>query len=246
MNERKGTLFEHLDDLRRVLTVSAIVIMVASAVSFFFLGDWLFKFLTDPLQKFDVKLVYIGITEAFFAKIKLSVLAGFIISLPVILWQIWNFVAPALFPKERRYLLLVIPLSLLLFAIGAIFAYLVVFNFAARYLLVVIRGDLQPMLSVGQYISFLIAFLIPFGAVFETPLVMYYLARFGIIKHSMLAKNRKYVILGIFVAAAALTPGPDVISQVLLAVPLVLLFEIGVLVTRFVKPRREAEKESSS
>ncbi|MHB1126990.1 MAG: twin-arginine translocase subunit TatC [Bacillota bacterium] len=246
MGEQKLSLMGHMDDLRRVFTVTVIAVLVTSTVSFLLFGDQLLHLVTDPLKQYDVQLVYIGITEAFFTKIKLAVLAGILLALPLILWQAWSFIAPALLPKERRYLIMLLPLSLLLFAGGAVFAYLVVFNFAARFLLVVVRGDLQPMLAVGQYVSFLISFVLPFGAVFELPLVIYFLTRLGIVNYTKLTKNRKYVILGIFVLAAVLTPGPDVISQALLAGPLVVLYEAGVLVSRFVKPKAGEQDETPS
>ena len=239
--ENNMTLTEHLGDLRRVLTVSIIAIFVTSIASYAAFGDQLFGLVTEPLKKFDVELIYIGMAEAFVTKIKVAILAGIILALPVILWQIWSFVAPALLPKERRYFILLIPISALLFAGGALFAYLVVFNFAARFLLVVVSGDLTPMLSVGKYVSFLIAFVLPFGAVFELPLVVYFLTKIGLINHRWLARNRKFALFGFFIIAAVLTP-PDVVSQILLAGPMLVLYEIGVIIARFVKPRETMDE----
>jgi len=227
------SLSEHLTDLRKVFTISIIAIVLCSAVTYFVFGNQLYNLITDPLKSLDVKLVYIGMAEAFITKIKIAVLAGVIVAMPIIMFQIWRFLAPALFPKERRLVLLVLPLSIILFAMGVSFAYLVVFEFAARFLLVVVSGDLEPMLSVGPYVSFLISFLIPFGIVFELPMVVFFLARFGIVNHRWLSKNRKFAVLIFFVIGAVLTP-PDVVSQVLLAGPMMLLFEISVLIARFV------------
>jgi len=238
VEEKNLSLKDHLEDLRRVLAVSAVTVLVTTIISYAALGDLLFQLITDPLRQYAVKLIYIGMAEAFFTRIKISFLAGVILALPVILWEIWRFVSPALYPRERRRLLVMLPLSLLLFAAGVAFAYLVVFNFAARFLLVMVSSeDLTPMISIGRYVSFLVSFLIPFGVIFELPLVVYFLARMGLIDYRWLSQKRKYALLVIFTLAAVLTPGPDVISQVMLAGPTYLLYETGVLVARLVRPR---------
>ncbi len=230
------SLSEHLTDLRKVFTVSIVAILICSAITYFVFGNQLYNLITDPLKSLDVKLVYIGMAEAFITKIKIAVLAGVIVAMPIVMFQVWRFLAPALFPKERRLALIILPLAIILFAMGVSFAYLVVFKFAARFLLVVVSGDLEPMLSVGPYVSFLITFLLPFGIIFELPMVMFFLAKAGIVNHRWLSKNRKFAVLIFFVIGAILTP-PDVISQVLLAGPMMLLYEISVLIARFVKPR---------
>ncbi|MBO8167846.1 MAG: twin-arginine translocase subunit TatC [Thermoanaerobacteraceae bacterium] len=241
MEDKNLSLTEHLNDLRKVFTVSLTAILIMSAVSYFAFGEQLLDLISNPLKSLNVKLVYIGMAEAFITKIKIAVLGGVVLAMPVILWQVWQFVGPALFPHERRFVLLVVPLSIILFVMGVVFAYLVVFNFAARFLLVVVSGDLVPMLSVGHYVSFLIAFLIPFGLVFELPMVVYFLTKLGIINHRWMAKNRKFAVLIFFILGAVLTP-PDVISQTLLAGPMLVLYEISVIIARFVKPRQKSEE----
>ncbi len=243
MSDRKDTdlsLVEHLEDLRKVFIVSLIAILVTTVISYFAFGEQLLDLVTGPLEKWDVKLVYIGMAEAFITKIKLAVLTGIIMALPIMSWQVWQFVKPALYPRERRFILTAIPLFAILFASGACFAYFVVFNFAARFLLVVVSDQLVPMLSVGPYVSFLVTFLVPFGLVFELPLVVYLLTRMGFVSYHWLTKNRRFAILICFILGAVLTP-PDIISQVLLAGPMVLLYEISILVARFVKPKPDRQ-----
>jgi len=245
MKEKNLSLAGHLEELRRVLTVSLAAVLVTTIISYSFGSELLYQLITEPLRKFNVQLVYIGVAEAFLTRIKIAFLAGVILALPVILWEIWNFVSPALFPRERRCLLVVLPLSLLLFVAGMAFAYLVVLNFAVRFLLVVVSGSaLLPMISIGHYVSFLVSFLIPFGAVFELPLAVFFLVRMGLIDHRWLSRNRKFAVLAVFVVAAVLTP-PDVISQVLMAAPICLLYEIGVLVARLARPRPAALRQGN-
>ncbi len=237
MEERKLPIGEHLEELRQVLTVSVVAVILATATSYFAWGEELYELVVSPLHTYDVDLVYIGMAEALLARVKLAVLSGLVLALPVILWKVWGFIAPALFPHERRFLLTLIPLALLLFGLGTVFAYLLVFKFVARFLLVMVRAEgLVPMLSIGQYISFLVSFLIPFGLVFELPLVVYFLARIGLLDHRWLSRNRKFALLVFLSVSAVLTP-PDVISQILLTGPMALLYEVGVVVAWLVRGR---------
>ncbi|TDA68738.1 MAG: twin-arginine translocase subunit TatC [Clostridia bacterium] len=234
------TLMEHLEDLRRVLVICAVTLAITTGIVYGFFRRELYDWVTSPLQQYHVPLVFIGLGEAFMTQIKLAFFAGFILALPVILWQVWGFIVPALQPEERRKVRLIVPLSVVLFLAGAAFAYFAVFRFAARFLILVAGPDLQPMISIGQYVSFLISFLLPFGLAFELPLIIYFLAHWGVVSGDWLAKNRKFAILIIFVAAAALTPGPDVISQLLMAGPLLLLYEVSIWAARAAGKGREA------
>lgn len=243
MDENKMEFTEHLKELRKVIIVCIITVLLISSFNYYFWGDRLVNFIIQPLKVLDVKLVYIGIAEAFITKIKLSFLAGLIMSMPVIIYQLWDFIATGLFPTEKKYVLKIMIPSIILFSLGIVFAYMVVFNYATRFLIMVVAGDLTPMLSIGPYVSFLICFLIPFGVMFELPLVVYFLARMGIVNYQFLASKRKYAILLIFVLAAVLTPGPDVVSQILLALPIMILYEISVIIARLVRPKAFAVKK---
>jgi len=236
MSDNKMTIFKHLEDLRRVLVVSAVAIAVASSVAFYY-RDWLMKFITSPVNEFHIKLVYTGMTEGVFTYITLALIAGLIAALPIILWQIWGFIVPALYPNERRWVYILVPTSLLLFAGGLLFAYYSVFRVAVKFF-VMISGDLQPMITIAKYLSFTIWFLLPFGLVFELPLVVMFLTRIGMVTPEFLVKKRKYALLIIFIVAAVLTPTPDPLTQTLMGGPMYLLYEISILVSKMVRKKK--------
>jgi len=231
---KKGemSLMEHLEELRRVLVVCTVAVGVSTGLVYGFFRQQLYDLVTFPLRQYGAPLIFIGLGEAFVTQVKLALAAGFVLALPVVLWQVWGFVVPALRPEERRVVGVTALVSLLMFFAGAAFAYFTVFRFAARFLITVAGPGLKPMISVGHYVSFLISFLIPFGLAFELPVVVYFLARWGLVSSSWLARNRRPVIVIVFVVAAALTPGPDVFSQLLMAGPLLALYEVSILVAR--------------
>lgn len=228
----------HLQELRRMLLVSTVAVLGFTALIFGLWQEQVWQFVVSPLRGYDVALVNIGLPEALFTKFKVCLVAGILLSLPIICWQLWSFFAPALLENERKLVIVLGPLSVLLFLSGAAFAYWGVFRYAARFLLLIAGDDIKPMLSVGQYVSFLISFLIPFGIIFELPLVSYVLSRLEILTPGWLLHNRKYAILGIFVIAAAITPTTDMISQLMMAGPMMLLYEASVVVSRLSVPRR--------
>lgn len=237
--ESEMTLMEHLEELRRVLVVCAVTLGVTTGIVYGFFRQELLDWITAPLQRYNVPLIYIGLGEAFMTQIKLALAAGFVLALPVILWQVWGFIVPALKPEEKRMVGAIVILSVVLFFTGAAFAYFAVFRFAVRFLIVVAGPGLQPMLSIGHYVSFLITFLLPFGLAFELPLVVYFLARWGVVSGDWLVKNRRFAIVLIFILAAALTPGPDVISQLMMAGPLLALYEVSVWIARVVAQKKQ-------
>ncbi len=244
-NEKKMSILKHLEELRRVLIVSFISIIPTSAVGWYFRLQIL-KLLTKPVDKMHYKLVYIGPTEAFVANIQLAIMAGVILASPIIIWQIWSFVAPALKQKEKKSALVVIPVSMLLFVGGVVFGYFTVFNFGIEFLLGFGGESLAPMLSLSKYLSFAFWFLLPFGLIFEMPLVILFLTRIGIVTPEFLAKNRRYAILLIFIISAVVTPTTDMLSQFAMGGPMYILYEISIWLSRFMKVKRnqqEAEEE---
>lgn len=234
------TIVEHLEELRRVLVVSILAVLIATTVVFSLFREQLFLLAVAPLKELNLPLIYISPTEAFFTKVKICIIGGVMVSLPVVMWQVWSFVMPALRVQERRLVYTLLPSSIILFAGGVLFAYYTVFRLAARFLLVTTGQGLQAMITVSKYVSFLLSFLLPFGFVFELPLVVLLLTRLGLVTPSFLAKNRKYAILCTFIIAAALTPGPDIVSQMLMAAPMLVLYEVSVLISRLVKAKKEA------
>ncbi len=230
------TLGGHFGDLRRVVIVSFIATLITSIIIFTFFSEQLFNWATSHMTELNLPLVAITVTEAFFTKIKICFIAGFIIAFPITFWQVWTFVAPALYDNERKWAYLILPIGIVLFAAGVVFAYLFVFKIAAGFLLITQGEGLMVIVSVNKYLSFLLAFLIPFGLTFEIPLIIVFLTRLGLITPQFLTRNRKYVFLISFIIAAILTP-PDVISQVFMALPMLLLYEVSILISWMVKTR---------
>jgi sec-independent protein translocase protein TatC len=164
---------------------------------------------------------------------KVSFVAALALASPVIFYQLWKFISPGLLAKEKKYVLPFVISATGLFIAGALFCFFMILPFAMEFLLTYKLGDvLVPMLSVGQYVDFCLKFMLAFGAVFELPIVIIFLTRMGIVTTKTLAKNRKYAVLVAFILAAILTPTPDVFNQTLMAIPIVILYEAGILVSR--------------
>ncbi len=228
-NDARMSFFDHLTELRQRIIWSVVAIGAGFIATIYF-SDRIIKFLARPL---DVKLAFLAPTEAFWVNMKVAMIAGLFLALPVVLYQVWAFVAPGLFPHERRYALPFVLVGTVFFALGVAFALWVVIPFAVTFLVGFgeSRG-LTPVISVGSYVDFVLKFSLAFGAVFELPLAITLASRLGLVTPQFLSKNRKYAILFNFIAAAILTPTPDVFNQVLMAGPLCLLYELGILSAR--------------
>lgn len=240
MDGKVMPLAGHLRDLRKTLIVSGLAIIISAVAIFAAFGDALFNLITTPVKALDVPVISIRVTEILMAKIKLSLLAGLAISFPLIIWQIWGFISPALNKRERIMAYILTPVSVLLFALGLTFAFLVVFPMAVKFLLLTMTGELSPMITIKEYVAFSLAFFIPFGLAFQLPVVVYVLGRLRLISPTLLKNKRKYALLIIVTAAAILTPGPDVVSQLLLAGPVYLLYEISILISYLVCRRQKS------
>jgi sec-independent protein translocase protein TatC len=225
---------DHLDELRHRLIISIVGIGIGFAVSYAF-SQQILLLLQRPMP---ARLVFIAPTEAFFVNLKVAFYAGLFLSVPLILFQVWRFVAPGLYEHERRYSYPFLILSTILFLIGAAFAYLVVLPIALHFLIAQ-GGELwKPNITLSNYLSFCMRLLLAAGLVFEFPVLMYFLAKIGIVTPEFLIKNRKYAVLAAFIVSAVLTP-PDVFSQILLAIPLFLLFEVSIFVAKRVASGRD-------
>lgn len=231
--DKKLTLIEHLEELRRRLIISLVALFLGVVVSFAFWQETIFYLLKAPLQELGENLVLLTVTEGFMLQIKVAFIGGIFIAAPVILWQLIAFVLPALYKKERRVFWLIFLSSLFLFIFGVIFAYKYVLVLALKFLLLNFSEGLAPMISAAKYLTFVLNFLLPFGIVFEIPVAAYILTKAGVLTPQKLREKRRYVIVIIFILAAILTP-PDVISQVLLALPMLLLYEISIVISLFV------------
>jgi len=228
--ENKLPFIGHLEELRKRLVVCFIAIGIGFAVSYGF-KEKIFEILTLPLiaamQEGD-KLIFTGISEAFFTYLKVAFLSGVMLAAPVILYEFWMFVAPGLYQKERRLLFPIVFLSSFFFVGGALFGYFVVFPFGFKYFLGFATEHIRPLPSMKEYMSLSSKMLLAFGLVFELPLLITLLSRLGLISVAFLKKNRKYAILLIFIIAAILTP-PDAVTQILMAIPMMVLYEISII-----------------
>jgi len=242
--EDKQTLIEHLGALRKALIISVAAVGIAAVFCFSY-NEQLLNIVTLPLRSINQRLIVTGVTEAFFVKLQLSFLAGFVIAFPIVAWAIWGFFKPALYPHERKYIYVLFPITIILFAGGVLFSYFAILPLVLKFFVYIAGENLQTMFKVDQYVSFVMSFSIPFGLVFELPVVTFFLTKIGVLKSEMLSKNRKYAILIIVIAAGALTPGPDPISQLMMAVPVYILFEVSVIVARWAKPRQEAPDQKA-
>jgi len=228
----------HLEELRKRIIVSFLCFFAASVAAYFFSGTIL-DFLITPLARFQNSQLYFQKPyEAFLTHIKVAAFAGFVFSLPVLITQGWLFVSPGLFGHEKIIAALLSLICLFLFLVGAGFAYWVVVPWGIHFLLEFQTESLKPLLGIGPYLSFLTGMIVAFGLLFDFPVVLIGLVRLGATNTNVLAKGRKIVIVVIFITAAILTPSPDPISQLLLAVPLILLFELSLVVARLVEGKK--------
>jgi sec-independent protein translocase protein TatC len=223
----------HLDELRTRLIRCFIAIGIGFAASYLFkekLFDILVKPLASVMEAGDT-LIFTGLPEAFFTYLKVSLLSGIMLASPIIIYQFWMFVAPGLYKKERQILLPIVFLSTVFFVGGSLFGYFIVFPWGFKFFLGFATETIRPLPSMKEYLSFSSKLLLAFGLVFELPLVLTFLARLGVVSVEFLKKNRKYALLIFFAGAAILTP-PDVVTQVMMALPLMLLYEISIIGAR--------------
>jgi sec-independent protein translocase protein TatC len=239
----------HLEELRKRLITAFIAIGVGFVVSFGF-KERLFGILVQPLinvMKEGENLIYTGLPEAFFTYLKVSLLTGLIVASPILLYQFWMFVAPGLYRGERRLMVPIVILSSFFFIGGALFGYFVVFPWGFEFFLGFATDNIRPLPSMKEYFGFSAKLLLAFGLVFELPLVLTFMAKLGIVSVDFLKKNRKYALLLFFAGAAILTP-PDVITQVLMALPLMVLYEISIIGAKIFGKKKitpeEAEQEA--
>lgn len=223
----------HLEELRKRLITCFIAVGVGFAACYLFKED-LFYILVAPLkqamQEGDT-LIYTHLPEAFFTFLKTALIAGLMLASPVILYQFWMFMAPGLYDREKRLLVPILFLSTLFFVGGALFGYFIVFPLGFEFFLSFATDTIRPMPRMKEYLGFAAKLLFAFGIVFELPLVITFLARLGIVSVEFLKKNRKYAILLFFCGAAMLTP-PDVVTQVMMALPLMVLYEVSIIGAR--------------
>lgn len=248
MVDVKMPLTSHLQELRWRLIKSLIAITIGFLASYNF-ADFLFEFLTRPLLGLNlagaegdtVHLIGTGVVEAFFTKLKVSLIAALFLASPMILYQIWQFVAPGLYDTEKRYARPFVFFGTFFFVSGAWFCYAMVLPVGYRFFIAEYATiHVSPEIRISEYLSFTARMLLAFGGTFELPVITFFLARLGFVTHGMMLRTVRYAILVIFIVAAVLTPGPDVASQLLMAGPLLVLYGLSIGVAyMFGKPRPE-------
>jgi sec-independent protein translocase protein TatC len=244
--DEKLPFTSHLEELRKRLITSFIAIGVGFVLAFGF-KERLFGILVQPLinvMKDGETLIYTGLPEAFFTYLKVSFLTGLMVASPILLYQFWMFVAPGLYQKERRLMVPIVILSSFFFVGGALFGYFVVFPWGFKFFIGFASDTIRPLPSMKEYFGFSAKLLLAFGLVFELPLVITFMAKLGIVSIDFLKKNRKYALLLFFAGAAILTP-PDVITQVLMAMPLMVLYEISIIGAKIFGKKNLEDTEKS-
>lgn len=241
----KMSLTEHLIELRKRLTNSLVALGFGFLACYAF-KDYLFAVITRPLTDAlpaNSYLIYTGLTQAFFTYMKIAFFSSLVLTSPFILYQVWKFIAPALLPGEKKYMVPFVLSSTLLFTGGVLFGYFVVLPPAFQFFVSFNNQYLQAMISFNEYLSLFIKFLLGFGLSFQLPVLVFFLAKLGIVTDKMLSRYRKYSILFIFIVAAILTPSPDALSQILMAIPLLFLYEISIFIAKFAAGKKEALRQ---
>jgi len=224
-------LTAHLEELRTRI-IRSLLGIAAGFVACYGFSEWLVAWLLKPLTAIrpDQALVIgTGVTDAFFTKLKVAAVAGVFVASPIVFYQVWQFIAPGLYERERRVALPFSAAATFFFVSGAAFCYYLVFPVAFRFFLDEFTSvGISPQIRVSEYLTFTSRMLLAFGATFELPVVTFFLARIGLVTHRMMIGGARYAIVVIFIVAAVLTPGPDVASQLLMATPLLVLYALSI------------------
>jgi sec-independent protein translocase protein TatC len=243
-SNEKMPFTSHLEELRSRLIRIFAAIGILFIICYFF-KEKLFEVLTIPLvvsMPDNSTMIFTSLPEAFFTYLKVSFFAAIFLASPYILYQIWNFISPGLYDSEKKYVIPFVLFSTIFFVGGSLFAYFVVFPFGFKFFLAFGTDLIRPMLSIREYLSFSFRLLLAFGIIFELPILMFFLSRVGLVNSRTLITKRKYAILLVFIIAALFTP-PDVVTQVLMALPLMLLYEASVWVVKMGEKKAASEEE---
>ena len=232
----------HLVELRRRLIVSIAAVAIGIAISFAF-ADQLFRILILPAG--NISLIFVEVTEMLSTYMQVCLIGGIMIAMPVLVYELIAFVSPALTPSEKRYMWVVLPFIILMFAVGMLFAYFVLIPPAMQFLLSFGAGIATPQIRIGNYITLVSRLLLAIGLVFETPVITTFLARLGILSSKWLATQWKWAVILAFVLGAVITPTLDPVNQTLVALPLIILYLLSILLARMVEKRKIIPKEAT-
>ena len=218
-------LRDHLQEFRKRLIICLVVVAIAALACYNYVDD-IIALLSGPAGK----LYFMNPSEVFFTYMEIALYAGILFTLPVLLYEVWAFVAPALWPEERRAVLVILPTAVILFYVGLVFAYYLVIPAAVTFFMGFATQTLQPMFSLESYLSFILALTLPFGFIFELPLIVVFLAKIGLVTGDFLKGKRKILIVVAFIFAAVVSPTTDIFTQTMIAVPLIVLYEISLFI----------------
>lgn len=218
-------LRDHLQEFRKRLIICLVVVAIAALACYNYVDD-IIALLSGPAGK----LYFMNPSEVFFTYMEIALYAGILFTLPVLLYEVWAFVAPALWPEERRAVLVILPTAVILFYVGLVFAYYLVIPAVVTFFMGFATQTLQPMFSLESYLSFILALTLPFGFIFELPLIVVFLAKIGLVTGDFLKGKRKILIVIAFIFAAVVSPTTDIFTQTMIAVPLIVLYEISLFI----------------
>ncbi|NQU04359.1 MAG: twin-arginine translocase subunit TatC [Syntrophaceae bacterium] len=242
--EEKVPFSEHLDELRKRL-IRVFIALGIGFIACYLFKEKLYQFLTIPLNAVlpsEGSMIFTSLPEAFFTYLKVAFFASIIFTSPFTLYQIWKFISPGLYTSEKKYVVPFVIFSTLFFVGGSSFAYYLVFPLGFKFFIAFGTDSIKPMLSMKEYLSFSFKLLLAFGIIFELPVFMFFLGKIGLVNSKTLIAKRKYAILLVFITAALFTP-PDVVTQVMMAVPLVLLYEISIWIVKMGEKKTDVTEE---
>ena len=229
----------HLEELRKRLLKCALAVIVCSGVAFYY-AQYIIDYFVAPLH--GVKLHVTEVTGSFMAYFKISLVVGLLTATPIVLYQLWSFISPGLYPSEKQKVMPVVFASTILFLGGAAFCYFLILPMALEFLIGFSDDLFTPIITVTSYISFTGMMLLGFGLSFQLPVVAYFLGRIGIVNSGMLSRGRRIAVIIILIVSGFLTPTPDIFTQLLMAVPLYVLYELSILLVRFTGRERQTTK----
>ena len=232
LDDGSMSLIAHLTELRSRIIKCLVATGLGSVIGYFYIQE-IMHYITLPAGK----LYYMQPAEAFFTYLKVACVAGFLLALPIIFWQVWRFFLPALTTRERMVLGIVVPTSVVLFFCGLAFSFFLVLPAGIKFFLGFGNTELEALLSVDKYFDFVIMFVLPFGFIFELPLVMTIMGKMGLITSAFLKKYQRIIIFLSFVVGALITPTPDVFTQSMIALPIIVLYEVGYFIVRYILRR---------
>ena len=241
------TFLEHLEDLRKRLWYSFVAIFAAVIPAYVFSKD-VFKALSRPVTQFlpeGMKMAFTGLADPFMLYIKVAFLTALFVTSPFIFLQLWYFIAPGLYQKEKKYVFPFVTFTTIFFLAGAAFGYFVMFPWACRFFLK-LGSEFTPVITVNTYFSFSLKLLLGIALVFELPTLVFFLSKIGLITSRWMIRNFKYAVLAVFVIAAVITPTPDMVTQSILAVPMLALYGLGILIAFFFGKERKTRREKKA